>query len=138
MEEKDLDQIVVLEKLHQASPWPWISFVYAIRAGQECVVVERENEIIGYAVWDKGHGRTICAVSAKAALLLYQAWYSFVKNKGILEMNAETPENAIAPIAMLERFGFNRIGTRPSFYGAGINAIVWSRPTGDRLLPDQA
>lgn len=132
MELKDIETIVELEK-YQFHPWNKYSFEQAIGIGHQCAVVEQNGRIVGYGVVNKGHGRHIYAAYSRVALEIYTAWYNWLKENNIEEMTAETTNDAKNSIAMLERFGFNRIGIRPSFYGPGVDAVVWSRPVGDRL-----
>lgn len=128
MTPNDFPQVMELEQ-KQHKPWPVYAFGQAMRLGHGCVVVEEGDKIIGFGVADKGHGRNIYAVNSKAALLLYKEWFETAKKQGVDVLYAETPpeEEAPAPVAMLKRFGFVISGTRPSFYGVGLDALVWTR-----------
>ena len=124
---EDLDQVMEMES-RQHKPWPRYGFGQAMRLGHYCPVVEDERgNILGYGVTDGGHGRNIYATSGRAALAIYKEWFSRAKELGAPVLWAETDKDNVAAIAMLVRFGFEKAGVRPSFYGAGIDAIVWTR-----------
>lgn len=123
----DFPQVMELEK-KQYKPWPQYAFGQAIRLGHRVVVVESDSKILGYAVWDKGHGRTICAINSKAAIMLYKDWFDDTSNKKVSVLWVETHRDSVEAIAMLLRFGFTKQGTRPSFYGPGEDATVWAKP----------
>lgn len=50
MNESDLDRVDLIER--QASPHPWkiAHFVDSLKSGYQCIVVENDDRIIGYAV----------------------------------------------------------------------------------------
>lgn len=127
MNTSDLSQVAELEK-RQHKPWPQYAFDQAMRLGHSCMVVDIGGDIIGYGVCDKGHGRTINATNAKAAILLYKNWHDIATQAGAQILYAETHRDSVEAIAMLMRFGFTKQGLRPSFYGPGEDAVVWSRP----------
>lgn len=124
----DLDQVVQLEK-RQHKPWPQYGFGQAMRLGHTCmIVVEDDGRIVGYGVCNKGHGRTINATNAKAAILLYKNWHDIATVAGAQVLYAETHKDNVEAIAMLMRFGFTKQGLRPNFYGPGEDAVVWAKP----------
>jgi len=133
----DLDKIVALEKSLQVHPWPKIAFRQAIEIGQFCIVYEEpvnldggtEKHLIGYGVADRGHGRTIAALSMKAANALYGAWMRYAEQIGVEELYAELEASNEVARLRLERFGFQRAGERKHFYGVGSHAEVWTKRT---------
>ena len=126
MTPEDLDQVMELEK-KQHKPWPRYGFGQAMRLGHYCSVVEEGGKILGYGVADGGHGRTICATNSRVALVIYKEWFDYAKKIGAPILWAETDKDNVEAIAMLVRFGFGKSGTRPSYYGPGVDAIVWTR-----------
>lgn len=127
MQLSDLDQVMELEK-RQSKPWERYSFGQAMRLGHRCVVVEENDRIIAYAVADKGHGRIIFSLSPNASLMLFRKWREEAIEAGVTVLWAETPRENVDAISLLMKYGFTKQGTRPSYYGPGEDATVWSRP----------
>jgi ribosomal protein S18 acetylase RimI-like enzyme len=127
MKPEDLPQIMALENAVQLHPWPQAAFEQALRLGQTCLVYEEDGEVLGYGVADKGHGRTIAAKTIHAAGELYRTWFEAARAAGAPSLYAEIEGTNEAARARLQRFGFGKIGTRPSFYGPGLDAEVWSK-----------
>ena len=128
MRPEDLEGIIKIENAVQLHPWPKASFEQALRLKQFCVVVEDEGVITGYGVGLAGHGRTIAALTTPSANALYAAWEDEARHAGAPFMWAETELENAAARARLVRFGFQVTGTRPHFYGAGKDALVWQKP----------
>lgn len=134
---EDLDNVMVLETMHQHKPWQKSGFEQALRLGHRCMVVEQNGAVIGYGVADKGHGRTICAPdNPRAALMLYDDWFKHGVESKAEVLYAEVQADNVRAISLLMRFGFAKIGERPSYYGPGLAAQVWARPTGLGLLAE--
>lgn len=132
MKMEDLPIILTLEHKLQHKPWSKTAFEQAIRLGHTCQVYEDRDQIQGYGVADGGHGRTIAAETMQIAGVLYRQWFQAAKEKGDTKLYAEVqPENRAAR-ARLERFGFRIAGTRPSYYGPGLDALVYERLIGEQ------
>lgn len=124
---EDLPQIMELENKLQHRPWKQYGFGQAIRLDHRCMVIERDGIIVGYGVADKGHGRTILAQEPRAAAILYNDWQENASACGAPLMWAEVSPENVSAIGNLIHFGFTRQGVRPSFYGPGQDAHVYTR-----------
>jgi ribosomal protein S18 acetylase RimI-like enzyme len=131
----DLDTIVSLEREHQLHPWPKAAFEQAIRLGQNCQVFEENGTITAYGVSNKGHGRTVMALSVAGADVMYRSWFEHAGDAPFLWAQIE-PENRAARVR-LKRFGFEKAGRVPSLYGPGIDGEVWRKRT-QEYRTDQA
>jgi ribosomal protein S18 acetylase RimI-like enzyme len=113
----------------QKHAWPPMSYDQALRLQQLCIVYEGTTGIRGYLVADKGHARSAVCREPFVVGPLYRAWVEHAQALGVTTLTAETdPENAPMK-ARLERYGFEIVGMRPHFFGAGLPAIVWARDT---------
>jgi RimJ/RimL family protein N-acetyltransferase len=119
MQLTDLLTIDAMENELQINPWPMEAFLQAIRLKQHCQVYEEDGVILGYSIADRGHGRTIATKSTKATGQLFRDWFDHVQAEGVQEMFVEIAPGNEASLARIKRFGFQKVGVRPSFYGPG-------------------
>ena len=136
--EKDLEQVVEIEKSIFSRPWSFEAFrdsfslehtIYLVAVEQEKVVgycgmyhVFNEGEIVNVAVASE------CRRQNVAKRLLERLFFESVK-KGVDNFFLEVRESNEPAIALYEHFGFEKAGIRKNFYERPKeNAIVmWKR-----------
>ena len=136
--EKDLEQVVEIEKSIFSLPWSFEAFrdsfslehtIYLVAVEQEKVVgycgmyhVFNEGEIVNVAVASE------CRRQNVAKRLLERLFFESVK-KGVDNFFLEVRESNEPAIALYEHFGFEKAGIRKNFYQRPKeNAIVmWKR-----------
>ncbi len=121
---EDLDRVIAIEASAYESPWSRAIFADCLRAGYECCVLARENEIIGYAVLSSGanesHILNVCVMPAEQGngygrrlvkrLIDIARWQR--SERVFLEVRPSNPH----AIALYESVGFNEFGRRPNYY----------------------
>jgi hypothetical protein len=134
---EDLDVVMQMEKL-LVKPWERYSFGQAVRLGHKVrVAVDDTGKILCYGVTDGGHCRHACSIHPEAALMMYRQWKREATEAGVTVLWAETHRDSVEIIALLMRLGFTKQGTRPSYYGPGEDATVWSKPNLTEALTAQ-
>ena len=126
MQLDDLDAIIQIEKVNFPFPWTVGNFKDSISSGHDCVVLQMDDTIIGYAilmmVLDEAHLLNISvAPSCKG-----KGWGRYLldhmmqtgRNKGGLNMFLEVRPSNTSAITLYESIGFNEMGLRPGYYPA--------------------
>ncbi len=126
MQAGDLDRVAAIEAEAYAFPWTRAIFHDCLRAGYDCLVLVREENVIGYGVLSTGaseaHVLNVCVVPAEQGrghgrrivkrLLDLARWHR--SERVYLEVRPSNPH----AIALYESLGFNEFGRRPNYYPA--------------------
>lgn len=126
MREDDLDAVLAVEQ--RAYPFPWTRGIFrdCLHAGYPAWVLQRDGELIGYAVLsiaaDEAHVLNVCvapeAQGEGHGRRLLRALLQLARAHGAQRVFLEVrPSNAVA-IALYHAEGFNEIGRRPRYYPA--------------------
>ena len=126
MQTSDLDAVMQIETVNFPFPWTAGNFKDSITSGHDCVLLQMDDSIIGYAilmmVLDEAHLLNISvAPSHKGQGLgrhLLDHMMQIGREKGGLNMFLEVRPSNIAAITLYESIGFNEMGVRPGSYPA--------------------
>ncbi|WP_310601973.1 ribosomal protein S18-alanine N-acetyltransferase [Anaerosporobacter sp.] len=125
MEERDLEQVVEMEKNIFSDPWSRTSFLDSLNQDM-CMylVVSKQEEIVAYSgvyvIQDEGQ---ITNVAVKAdyrnehiATDMLNELIKRAEDKGAQDFTLEVRESNGAAIHLYEKLGFKSVGTRKNFY----------------------
>jgi ribosomal-protein-alanine N-acetyltransferase len=144
MRSADLDTITTIENGAYDYPWGRRIFSDCLIAGYHCIVVEQDQEVVGYAIVSlaaaEAHILNLCVAKEWQGNgygnLLLQEVLAHARQHDVQRMFLEVrPSNAIA-IHLYEQAGFNSLGIRPNYYKAAKgreDALVLALQLGDSL-----
>ena len=126
MKLEDLERVVAVETAAYEFPWTIGIFRDCMRAGYNCWVLSRPNEVIGYGILSvaasEAHVLNVCVRPGEQGgghgrrlmrrLIDLARWHR--AERVFLEVR---PSNGRA-IALYDQLGFNEIGRRPNYYPA--------------------
>ncbi len=126
LRERDLDEIMEIER--RAYPFPWSRGIFrdCLQAGYPGLVMEQDDVAVGYAVVslaaDEAHVLNICVAPERQSRglgrTLLRALVKLACDRGARRIFLEVrPSNGPA-IALYHSEGFNEIGRRPRYYPA--------------------
>ncbi len=126
MRQEDLESVGDLDALSFAEPWPKHSFAYELTTNYSiCLVAaDTNNQVLGaIVVWiivDEAHIATIAVHpdhlhKGIGSCLLAQALL-FSAERGAISSMLEVRRHNLAAIALYQRFGYHRVGTRKNYY----------------------
>ena len=126
MQTSDLDAVMQIETVNFPFPWTAGNFKDSITSGHDCVVLQMDDSIIGYAilmmVLDEAHLLNISVASSHKGQGLGRHLLDHMmqigRKKGGLNMFLEVRPSNIAAITLYESIGFNEMGVRPGYYPA--------------------
>lgn len=122
----DLDAIMDIEPLIYSHPWTRGNFNDSLNSGYSAWVLEKNNEMIGYAllmmVMDEAHllNLSIAKPYQKQGLgrYLLEHMLQIARNHHALNMFLEVRTSNISAIALYENVGFNEMAIRRNYYPA--------------------
>ena len=130
----DLPQIIHIENERVDLHWPEHMFYHAILHHYECVVLEKNNILIGYAVMffleKSAHLSNICVTSTEQGKgygrAIMQHLISIVNNKKISAISLNVLERKTNLYHFYQQFGFQTIKRLPDYYktSQGIEAAL--------------
>jgi ribosomal-protein-alanine N-acetyltransferase len=126
MHVNDLQQVSALETAAYEFPWTLGIFRDCLRAGYECWVLRRAEEVVGYSVLSvaagEAHLLNACIAPAHQGhgygrhlvrrMIEVARWHRV--QRIFLEVR---PSNAVA-VLLYQKLGFNEIAVRPNYYPA--------------------
>ena len=126
MQTSDLDAVMQIETVNFPFPWTAGNFKDSITSGHDCVLLQLDDSIIGYAilmmVLDEAHLLNISVASSHKGQGLGRHLLDHMmqigREKGGLNMFLEVRPSNIAAITLYESIGFNEMGVRPGYYPA--------------------
>ena len=126
MRHEDLSLVSDIERRSYDFPWNHGVFRDCLLAGYQCVVLEREGEVAGYAILSiaagEAHILNICVDPAYRSMgyghrlldeILFRARTTSVRNI-FLEVR---PSN-LSALALYRKKGFHKVANRPAYYQA--------------------
>jgi ribosomal-protein-alanine N-acetyltransferase len=126
MREDDLDAVLAIEQRAYAFPWTRGIFRDCLRADYPAWVLQRDGELIGYAVLsiaaDEAHVLNVCAAPEVQGeghgRRLLRALLQVARGRGAQRLFLEVRPSNAAALALYHAEGFNEIGRRPRYYPA--------------------
>lgn len=134
MQQKDLDQVVLIEQSIFSLPWSRRGFEDSMRnPGNLYLVAEEQGEIQGYCgVWGIAGEGQICNVAVKQ-----EARNQGIATAMLTELLKEGKEMGLNAFTLEVRVSNNaaiRVYQRLGFQGVGIQKNSYARPTEDALI----
>jgi len=126
MTEKDLPEVLAIERRSYDFPWTEAIFKDCMRVGYYCQVIESSGGIVGYGVMTMGAGEAhivnLCIKPEMRQQRLGSRILAHIMNQarnwGMETMLLEVrPSNEVA-IKLYMNMGFNEIGLRKAYYPA--------------------
>lgn len=122
----DLDAVMAIEPHIYSHPWTRGNFSDSLNSGYSAWVLERDDEMIGYAllmmVMDEAHllNLSIAKTYQKQGLgrYLLEHMMQIARNHHALNMFLEVRTSNISAIALYENVGFNEMAIRRNYYPA--------------------
>jgi ribosomal-protein-alanine N-acetyltransferase len=126
MTERDLDEVLVIEKAVYSHPWTRGNFADSLRSGYECRTLRLDAELIGYFVLLIGPGEAhLLNLSVAAArqrrgygAALLREVLRIAHERGAAQLFLEVRPSNIAARGLYESFGFRSVGLRGAYYPA--------------------
>jgi ribosomal-protein-alanine N-acetyltransferase len=124
MKKADLDAVMQIEPVIYPHPWTRGNFADSLKSGYQCLVYEREGEMIGYAVMmmvlDEAHLLNISIAKQHQGQgwgrRLLEQLVTRAKRKKAHTMFLEVRPSNKAALALYESFGFNEFSVRKGYY----------------------
>jgi ribosomal-protein-alanine N-acetyltransferase len=124
--DSDLDAVLAIEL--RAYPFPWTRGIFSdcLQAGYSAWVLQRGNELIGYAMLsiaaDEAHLLNVCAAPEQQGhghgRRLLRALLQLARGRGVKRVFLEVRPSNTPAIGLYHDEGFNEIGRRPRYYPA--------------------
>jgi ribosomal-protein-alanine N-acetyltransferase len=124
--DSDLDAVLAIEL--RAYPFPWTRGIFSdcLQAGYSAWVLQRSNELIGYAMLsiaaDEAHVLNVCAAPEEQGhghgRRLLRAMLQLARGRGVKRVFLEVRPSNTPAIGLYHDEGFNEIGRRPRYYPA--------------------
>lgn len=134
IEQKDLNSILVLEKILYKDPWNEKNFESELSHNDYAYmyVLEENGVILGYAgFWLSYEYATITKVSINPALqnrglgfYLFNKIIEIAKELGATSFSLEVRESNLIAQKLYKKAGYQAVGMRKGYYSDGENAIV--------------
>ena len=126
MQTDDLDAIMQIEPTIYSHPWTRGNFSDSLNSGYSAWVLERDGEMIGYAllmlVMDEAHllNLSIAKPQQKRGLgrYLLEHMLNIAKNHKVTNMFLEVRPSNVSAIALYENMGFSEMAVRRGYYPA--------------------
>lgn len=126
MTDRDLDEVLAIEKTVYSHPWTRGNFVDSLRAGYECRALRVGAALIGYFVLLIGPGEAHLLNLSIAgsrqrrghgAALLREV-LRIARERGALRLFLEVRPSNVAARRLYDSFGFRAVGLRGAYYPA--------------------
>lgn len=139
MLEKDIDEVLDIEKTSFATPWSKEAFTLEINKNMlaKYVVAEIQGKVVGYGgIWliiDEGHVTNI-AVHEKYRGLgvgnkIMEGLIDICRDRNIVAMTLEVRKTNEVAKSLYDKYGFKEYGIRPGYYSDNNEdaIIMWKR-----------
>lgn len=139
MLEKDIDEVLDIEKTSFATPWSKEAFTLEITKNMlaKYVVAEIQGKVVGYGgIWliiDEGHVTNI-AVHEKYRGLgvgnkIMEGLIDICRDRNIVAMTLEVRKTNEVAKSLYDKYGFKEYGIRPEYYSDNNEdaIIMWKR-----------
>ena len=122
----DLKQISDIERRSYDFPWSHGVFRDCLLAGYHCIVIERVDTVVGYAILSvaagEAHILNLCVDSAHRHLRYGERLLDEIllraRGAEVNEIFLEVRPSNIAALALYKKKGFHEITQRPAYYQA--------------------
>ncbi|RLA25243.1 MAG: ribosomal-protein-alanine N-acetyltransferase [Gammaproteobacteria bacterium] len=122
----DLKQISDIERRSYDFPWSHGVFRDCLLAGYHCIVIERADTVVGYAILSvaagEAHILNLCVDSAHRHLRYGERLLDEIllraRGAEVNEIFLEVRPSNIAALALYKKKGFHEITQRPAYYQA--------------------
>lgn len=126
MAERDVSQVLAIERAAYAFPWSEGIFRDCVRVGYTCRAVELAGELIGYGILSAGareaHILNICVREEfrcrGVGRRLLEHLMALAREEGMSEVFLEVRPSNTAAIRLYQSLGFRQIGMRRGYYQA--------------------
>ena len=124
MQPSDLAQVSDIERRSYEFPWSHGVFRDCLLAGYSCIVLQREDSIVGYCILSvaagEAHILNLCVDPEYRKLgyadQLLEAMLDRARDVGVEQIFLEVRPSNIAAIALYKKKGFWQIAERPDYY----------------------
>lgn len=126
MVHEDIPQVSDVERRSYEFPWSHGVFRDCLLAGYHCIVIEREERVVGYSILSiaagEAHILNLCVDPAFRRLgygeRLLNSIVEFARSEGVREMFLEVRPSNEKAIGLYRKNGFRQIAYRPAYYQA--------------------
>lgn len=126
MSHEDLSQVSDIERRSYDFPWSHGVFRDCLLAGYQCIVLEREERVAGYAILSiaagEAHILNLCVDPTHRAHghgeLLLDEMLGRARVQDVEEIFLEVRPSNQAAIALYRKKGFHQVANRPKYYQA--------------------
>ncbi len=126
MTDRDLDEVLAIEKTVYSHPWTRGNFADSLRAGYECRTLRLDAELIGYCVLLIGPGEahllnlSIAGTRQRRGhgTALLREVLRIAREHGAARLFLEVRPSNVAARKLYESFGFHSVGVRGAYYPA--------------------
>lgn len=126
MKHEDLPLVSDIERRSYEFPWSHGVFRDCLLAGYQCIVMERKDEIIGYAILSvaagEAHILNICVATSQRSLghggRLLDEILVRARTADVREIFLEVRPSNRNALALYRKRGFHVVANRPSYYQA--------------------
>lgn len=121
---EDLPQIITIEKSRDDLPWQEHIFQGCIEVGYQCLVVEKNHNVIGYAIMgfinDEAHIFNICLLPGQQGKgygrYIMQRLLANARTQKASRILLKVRESKIIPNRLYSQLGFRVIDCLPDYY----------------------
>ncbi|MBB4658113.1 GNAT family N-acetyltransferase [Parvularcula dongshanensis] len=137
------DDAQLLDEVHRAAfPEPLFGPAYwradRSRAPALCLVAEEAGRVLAYCDgFTAGEGGDVNSIAVRPEArgrgvghLVLTAFLNAAYARGAVVIHLEVATDNAPALALYDRAGFERVGTRRDYYGPGADAAVLARPLG--------
>lgn len=138
MAHEDVSSVADIERRSYQFPWGHGVFRDCLLAGYHCIVVERDDSVVGYSILSvaagEAHILNLCVDPRYRELglgeRLLDALLDTARSRAVSEMFLEVRPSNEKAIALYRKKGFRQIAFRPAYYqaeGGREDAAVFSK-----------
>ncbi len=126
MRPDDLAQVSDIERRSYDFPWSHGVFRDCLLAGYHCIVIEREDAVVGYSIVSiaagEAHILNICVAPGFRSMgygerLLDEALFRS-RSAAVREIFLEVRPSNVNALALYRKKGFHKVAKRPAYYQA--------------------
>lgn len=124
MQIADLDRVIAIEETAYSHPWSRGNFVDAMNAGNQVLILQRADQVLGYSVammgFEEAHVLNITVAPAHQrqgwAVVLLRAMHHWAQAQGAQSLWLEVRRSNERAQAVYTHYGFTSAGLRKKYY----------------------